>query len=204
MEDGLSDLRAEMSDDGKGTDIRRVLASFYDGDEEEGYEPVLEDERIDVDVAAGALMYGIGWVSEMIKSELGGEEGQFTDDLPEVFSAAYTPEFLSKMLECASDLRDQFVNGWSGLRCVAQEILFYLAVEEAVSWGSADLFGMGSGLKELTECLFEDTDFLMLYDKPEAALNPRVAAVLGFVNLAVEDWFTPFRGEASRDVLLVG
>ena len=81
------------------------------------------------------------------------------------------------------------------LRCLADEMALHIIIEQAGAWletqGEPD---EGWGLYE--DCVFEDTDFELLYDPAWDGIEDRdsdVARREGMANLHPDDWFKPFR-----------
>lgn len=104
---------------------------------------------------------------------------------------AWRLQFISALLA----LRDRIADGGSMHPvCVAQEIGLWGAIEiaEASDPTSCEW-------EDLREDLFQDTDFLLLFDPRSDGLasDPGAHSEMGFGNLEPHEWFEPFNNVAE-------
>lgn len=128
-----------------------------------------------------------------------------TGDLNESMLAWHLPARLEKhyheglyrsMLVAVANLGGQLAHTDSPtLRCLADEMALHVVIEQAGAWLEARGEAYeGWGLYE--DCVFEDTDFELLYDPAWDGiedLETDVSRQEGMTNLHPNDWFKPFQ-----------
>jgi len=116
--------------------------------------------------------------------------------LPERLERHYTEVLYRGILVAVANVGGQFADTDAPrLRCLADEMALHVIIEHAGVWledhGELD---EGWGIYE--ECVFEDTDFELLYDPAWDGIedpDSDIARPEGMANLHPKDWFKPFR-----------
>ena len=114
--------------------------------------------------------------------------------LPRRYLARYTPVFLKRFVVCLITVAWKLAQpGRVPLACVAEELAAWALIREAgrvlEERDEAADFGL------FTDDLYEDTDFLILFDpRLDGLESSEVGAYLGMGYLGLKDWFVPFGG----------
>ena len=114
--------------------------------------------------------------------------------LPRRHALAYTPRFARRFFVCLVTVAWKLAQpGRVPLACVAEELAAWALIEEAKRLLEDD--GAGADFDLFIDDLYEDTDFLLLFDpKLDGLEASAVGAYLGMGSLALKDWFVPFGG----------
>lgn len=120
------------------------------------------------------------------------------DYLPRQYRARYTVRFVRRFLACLVTVAYKIAQRpWRPLACVAEE----LAANAFIHAGRLvlDLEGAqdaAQACERLESAIFQDTDFAVLFGAQyEGNEETALAAEVGIVNLAFNEWFDPFRSE---------
>ncbi|HZP95228.1 MAG TPA: hypothetical protein VFC31_02675 [Candidatus Limnocylindria bacterium] len=142
------------------------------------------DEGFD-DVAA--LMRGKPW------DELLFLNGALPDR--PIYVQRYKPLFAKQFLVCLVAVAGKLTSGREfTLASVAEELALYTIIERATGPSGEEEFDFGDFIEEV----FEDTDFLWLFDEKYNGIQHTPAQnTLRTANLDFEDWFKPFRDAES-------
>jgi hypothetical protein len=117
--------------------------------------------------------------------------------LPRCYLLAYTPVFARQFFICLVTVAWKLAQPERvPLTCVAEELAAWALIEEAeqvlAEKGQESDFGL------FTDDLYEDTDFLILFDPQlDGIATSAVGAYLGMGYLGFKDWFVPF-GSGDR------
>ncbi len=182
------------------------------GDSDEVFEDESDDEAVaeamdPAEVRAarqrrGALMFAANLVFDRILDDLVvsdeqrvelGEERFVDEYLPARYRGRYDAAFLRKLLATAAKVSQDLATAQYGYPgCTAEELVLWMIVQQ---WQVLlDLTGLGQSWTDLTEYLFEDTDFEYLFEPEMDGVenDPLVHKTSGIEVNPVVDWFVPF------------
>jgi hypothetical protein len=124
------------------------------------------------------------------------EEAILLDYLPRQYQARYNVRFVRRFLACLMAVAYKFAQPpFKPLSCVAEE----LAANAFITAGRMQLelageLDVADAYDRLEDAIFEDTDFAFLFNAQyEGIEETTLAAEVGIVNLAFNEWFDPFR-----------
>lgn len=114
--------------------------------------------------------------------------------LPRRYLLDYTPTFAKQFFVCLVTVAWKLAQpGRVPLACVAEELAAWALIEEAELVLEEE--GVAADFGPFTDDLYEDTDFLVLFDpKLDGLESSEVGAYLGMGYLEHKDWFVPFGG----------
>ncbi len=117
--------------------------------------------------------------------------------LPRRFALDYTPLFARQFFICLVTVAWKLAQPhFTPLTCVAEELAAWALINEAVA--ILEEQGEEANFDLFIDDLYEDTDFLILFDpKLDGLDSSEVGAYLGMGYLDFKDWFTPF-GSGDR------
>lgn len=113
--------------------------------------------------------------------------------LPERFAHRYDVVFARRFLLILADVTRRLAVAWTPPASVAEELALSMVLSHTQVIIDTDELDVASEWRaDLEQFMFEDLDFELLDEGDDI----RTAATdrLGAVNLAFDDWFTPFRG----------
>jgi hypothetical protein len=112
--------------------------------------------------------------------------------LPPCYRGHYDTEFVRRFAACFSAVAGKLYSpDRESLACVAEELGLYVLLEEAEALLEKD--GTEAAFSDF-DMAFEDMDFEWLYDPAFDGIEDSEAVrELRMVNLALSDWFKPFR-----------
>jgi hypothetical protein len=134
--------------------------------------------------------------------DLAWDDLAFLSDLPRRYRDGYTPLFAKKFVTClvvaTHKMADPRVQPGI-LACVAEELAASMVLRKAedVLVERSELSGVPNAPPDLGpayDLLFEDLDFMRLYDPAanDVERDPAAETTLGLTNLAFDCWFEPF------------
>lgn len=110
--------------------------------------------------------------------------------------------FFAQFAVTCAVVADRLCDDGYGPRCVAEEVAFWFAVEDAKELveceaedGTRDrdeAEGTLDWLDDFQQSTLQDTDFLMLWNDALDGIENDPPPGLGMTSLRLEDWFTPF------------
>ena len=155
---------------------------------------VLPDLKREALHAAVVLLLDDGFESLARNGDL--SESMFVWYLPERLEHHYTEVLYRGMLVAIANVGGQLADTDAPLlRCLADEMALHVIMEHAGVW----LKGRGEldeGWSDYEECVFEDTDFELLYDPAWDGIedpDSDIARQTGMAHLYPKDWFKAFR-----------
>lgn len=150
----------------------------------------------------GALMFAANLVFDRILDDLVisdeqrerlGEERFVDEYLPSQYRQCYDAAFVRKLLATAAKVsQDLATADYSYPACTAEELVLWMIAQQ---WQVLlDLTDLGQTWTDLSEYLFEDTDFEYLFgpDMDGVENDPLVHKTTGIDVNPVGDWFVPF------------
>lgn len=115
--------------------------------------------------------------------------------LPPRFGRYYDSLFAKKFLIAMSDVTAALANGWVELASVAHELAAHILLEHVVVPQETYEIELRFDLVDhLTDVLFEDRDFELLYSPRLDGFEDAPDPGHGAVNLDFASWFVPFNG----------
>jgi hypothetical protein len=192
----------------------------YDDSDEPLDDERFEDEPDDEAIAAtldpeelraarrrrGALMFAANLVFDRIVDDLVssdeqrrrlGEERFVEEYLPAQYRQRYDAPFVRKLLATAAKVsQDLATADYSFPGCTAEELVLSMIVQQ---WEVLlDLTGLGQSWTDLSEYLFEDTDFEYLFEPEMDGVenDPLVHKTSGIEVNPIGDWFVPFNADS--------
>jgi hypothetical protein len=165
---------------------------------------LFEETKRAIDYAKDVLADELRMDAEALRSGATFEELLRLDDvLPSCFANHYTAELVERFAELVAQVAGKLASYPSTyLATTAEELVAHALIEDAgaVAELRADEFSeaeagtVAGELDDLHEDAFEDHDVLMLFDaRFDGIETGDIADHMGFANLHVRDWFTPFR-----------
>ncbi len=112
--------------------------------------------------------------------------------LPQLYRPLYTPVFLKQFLACVLTVAWKLYAPRNyALASVAEELALHVIIESAKV--NLDLIGIKGNFDNIYDLAYEDTDFLMLFDRRLDGIEDTVIGErLAVMNLRFRDWFKPF------------
>lgn len=110
--------------------------------------------------------------------------------LPERYADRYDVRFARRFLLVLSDVTRRLTVGWEPLAAVAKELALSVVFSYTEAVIDTDELDVADGWRADLE-QFEDLDFELLHEEDDAFAT--AVDRLGAANLALEEWFTPFR-----------
>jgi len=164
----------------------RILTPYALKSLQEGYERLISDIEYDIDQLrkTGSLTEN----SNIVCYEY----------LPMRYFYRYTEGFLVKFLDCIKKV------GWKleQEKCLRLDSLAEELAASAII-NATKLYAYRAGGNvwgRFEDLFFEDMDFLLLFDNRfDGIEETEFAEEMGYVNLAIADWFTPFRGKLDEE-----
>jgi hypothetical protein len=154
----------------------------------------------------GALMFAANVVFDRILDDLVisdeqrkrlGEERFVDEYLPTQYRQRYDAPFLRKLLATAAKVsQDLATADYSYPGCTAEELVLSMIVQQ---WQVLlDLTELGQSWTDLSEYLFEDTDFEYLFEPEMDGVenDPLVHKTSGIEVNPIGDWFVPFNADS--------
>jgi len=119
-------------------------------------------------------------------------DSAIVEALPRRYLLAYTPIFAKQFSVCLVTVAWKLAQpGRVPLTCVAEELAAWALIEEAEQVLEED--GLEANFDLFVDDLFEDTDFLILFDpKLDGLETAEVGTYLGMGYVEFKDWFVPF------------
>jgi hypothetical protein len=152
-----------------------------------------------------ALQAGTDWLIEQGFNDLmtidrpGSDVRQtsLADCLPDRYLLKYTPLFMKQFFVCILTVAWKLAQpSPTYLACLAEEMAAWAIIQEAEA--ELEQQGEEADFDPFIEDLFEDTDFLQLFDDANDGIEEtELGKVMGMTSLAFKDWFVPFRGHAD-------
>lgn len=164
------------------------------------------------DIGRGRLLAGAIWVGcDLLVDDLFADLSEFDRDtsqlspdatpsalheLPPSFAGHYDMPFLQRFLTVAVDLGHQFVGGFVGVSCVAQELALRLVFNRVEMLQDQNDLQLEEDWRSLAEeLLFWDTDHELLYDLRVDGFEESTHPHAGMSDMRFERWFDPFNDD---------
>ena len=191
------------------------LADLLGKDGEEDDRPD-EDFDYTADVIKGALALASIQMIDELFSDLRLLNRKYSDEvnvdiliedtmvlcgLPQRYAHRYDILFTQRFLMAVADVSSCMTNGWIALPTVAHQMAFNLllnnaeAVVDALTASDDRIISDWHGI--MSENLFRDRDFMLLYDPKYDGIEDVQDNMVRFENLNFDDWFKPFFGPGA-------
>jgi len=119
------------------------------------------------------------------------------EHLPRRYLTSYSPRFVRRFAACVVLVAWKAVQpSPPALACLAEELALRAILDRAID--IAEERGVEAAFGAVEDALFEDTDFLLLFDPAQDGIEGSdIGRYLGIGSLGIDDWFRPFRGASD-------